>query len=151
MWDQRPALFDFIRQRQWIEALNRIETFPYEAMLKDSYGNSAFSLACCRFPPLTFIQRLAAACGKSKSESLLTGKTIEGWTPMHLACIYASVDVVKFLIKITPKAAVYALNKRHQTPLQYLCWFHSHHLQALAAGNQDASSLMEHDSQLKGI
>jgi len=83
MWDQRPALFDYIHQLQWIEALNRLETFPYEAMIKDSYGNSAFSLACCGFPPLTFIERLAEACGASKSGALLSGKTIEGWNVVN--------------------------------------------------------------------
>ena len=66
---------------------------------------------------------------------LLTKRNGSGWTPLHSACAYASIDVVSYLVE--SKVPLNALDKTGYTPLDMA-------LAGIACTNTNASDLLKY-------
>jgi len=91
----RPSstLVDLIRQREWPSAVCRIISHPWDAKYKTSNRSTALHHACLYRAPYDLVIRLVQACPR-----LIHAQDSQGWTPLHVALLYAADEHVILLL-----------------------------------------------------
>jgi len=104
------SLYCAIRDQSWDEVRQILQRKDAVSYLR--YGGGAMVIACNRNAPLDIIEELHKI-----SENQVTKKSANGWLPLHWATRWSSVEVVDFLLKVSPPECTTTKELKGMTPL----------------------------------
>lgn len=111
-------LYRLVLTRDWDRVIQRLREYPEEAKFLDDFGLSPLHRACFRDAPVHVVEALVEAF--PEATTMQDRCNFSGLTPLHAACHYCSVSVVRCLLRSNP-STIHMLSTKGHTPLQCTC------------------------------